>query len=320
MNKPSINSNWLPTGSIENLKKRSQILAKIRQFFAEHNVWEIETPLLGNSTATDPHIYSLTIARQEKDKPPIYLQTSPEFPMKRLLAAGSGSIYQITKAFRGEEKGRLHNTEFTMLEWYRVGFDHHQLMDEMDALLKCLLNTPAAERLTYTAAFKIHTGIDPLMAQTAEFENCAQQHGLTTAKNSDANDVDFWRHLLMSHLIEPQLGKDRPTFIFDFPASQAALARIRNDHPPVAERFEVYFRGIELANGYHELNDAKEQKKRFLADNERRRILNLPQIPLDEYLLAALAHGLPDCAGVALGVDRLIMLALNASTIEEVSF
>lgn len=304
---------WQPTATIKHLQQRAQILAAIRQFFAARQVLEVETPLLGDSTATDPFIGSLTTTGSMQ-----FLQTSPEFPMKRLLAAGSGSIYQITKAFRAEEHGRLHHTEFTLLEWYRVGFDHRQLMQETDALLQQVLHTPSAECLTYAQVFQQYLGIDPHLTSVAELENCARQYGLTHIQNPDAQDADFWRHLLMTHAIEPHIGQQRPLFITDYPASQAALARIRLDKPPVAERFEVYFRGIELANGYHELSDAKEQRRRFLADNQRRGALGLPQIPLDERLLAALTHGLPDCAGIALGIDRLVMLAVGANAIEEV--
>jgi lysyl-tRNA synthetase class 2 len=306
---------WRPTASITRLKQRNQILSHIRTFFAERDVWEVETPLLGHSTASDPHIASLTVPVGHETR---YLQTSPEFAMKRLLAAGSGSIYQLSKAFRSEEIGRLHRVEFTMLEWYRVGFDHHQLMDEIDALLQRILNTSSAERVTYRDVFKHYLDIDPLLADGAALEKCAREKGIKDLKNPHPADLDFWRHLLMGYFIEPHLGKDRPLFMTDFPVSQAALAKIRDGNPPVAERFEVYVRGIELANGYHELSDAAEQKRRFLADNQRREALQLPQIPPDEYLLAALSHGLPECAGVALGIDRLMMLALGADSIEEV--
>lgn len=293
-------------------------MADIRAFFAAREVWEVETPLLAHSTASDPHIASFAVSVAGNET--TYLQTSPEFAMKRLLAAGSGSIYQLSKAFRSEEQGRLHNREFTMLEWYRVGFDHHQLMDEMDALLHLVLKTPPAERRTYRALFLHYLGIDPLLADAAALEKTAHQQGLGDIRSTLPEDIDFWRHLLMSHCIEPHVGKERPLYVTDFPASQAALAKIGTDGhtPPVAARFEVYFRGIELANGYHELCDPIEQEKRFLADMQRRALLQLPAIPLDTHLLAALTQGFPDCAGVALGIDRLVMLALDAETIGEV--
>jgi lysyl-tRNA synthetase class 2 len=307
---------WHPTAPLTHLKKRSQILANIRAFFANRGVWEVETPQLARTTTCDPHIASLTLEISGQTH---YLQTSPEFAMKRLLAAGSGSIYQLSKVFRAEEQGRLHRMEFTMLEWYRVGFDHHQLMDEMDALLQEILKTPAAKRLTYQAVFLEYLGIDPLSADANLLEKTAHQHGLILQPTNPV-DIDFWHHLLMTHLIEPALKKinTQPIFITDFPASQAALAKIRSGTPPVAERFEVYVQGIELANGYHELCDPLAQKKRLVADNQQRKSMQLPEIPVDEELLAALTHGLPACAGVALGVDRLVMLALGEESIEAV--
>lgn len=308
---------WRPTAPLHHLQQRAQILQTIRAFFAERNVLEVETPLLGQTSASDPFINSLSLILPG-GKNPSYLQTSPEFPMKRLLAAGSGCIYQICKAFRAEEQGRLHGCEFTMLEWYRVGFDHHQLMDEMDALLSLVLRTQPAERCTYAELFNTYLDIDPHLATVKQLEECARKHGLTTLQNPDPNDANFWRHLLMSHFIEPHIGQSQPTFVMDFPASQAALARVRNGTPPTAERFEVYFKGVELANGYHELGDPLEQERRFDADNQRRRELGLPEMPLDTPLLAALNHGFPDCAGVALGIDRLMMLALGAESIAEV--
>ncbi len=309
---------WQPTASRQNLQQRAAILATIRQFFLDRHVMEVETPLLGHSTATNPFIDSLMVAEVNQHQHPPYLQTSPEFPMKRLLAAGSGSIYQICKAFRAEENGRFHNSEFTMLEWYRVGFDHHQLMDEVDELLKLILDTISAERVTYAQLFQHFVGVDPHTASASTLAARAQQRAISIPKNAHMEDVDFWRQLLMMHYIEPHIGQLRPIFITDYPASQAALARIRPGNPPVAERFEVYFRGIELANAYHELGNPDEQRHRFQLDNQRRAALGLPQIPLDNALIAALAHGLPDCAGIALGIDRLVMLATQATSIAEV--
>jgi len=300
---------WQPTASIKNLHKRAQMLKHIREFFAARDVLEVETPLLCQTSVTDPHIASIKVQRQ-------YLQTSPEYAMKRLLAAGSGAIYQICKAFRQDEAGRLHNAEFTMLEWYRPGFDHHQLMDEMDALFQHLLEMPAAERKTYAAIFHEHLALDPHTADLAELAACAKAHNINV--QMDVTERDTWLQLLMSECIEAKLGLTRPCFIYDFPISQAALARIQNTTPPTAARFEVYFQGIELANGFHELQDAKEQRKRFENNNIERQRLGLPTIPIDEYFLAALQHGLPDCAGVALGLDRLIMLAANCQNIAEV--
>lgn len=314
-------TNWQPTAPIANLKQRAIIIQKIRRFFAERNVLEVDTPALSAATVTDPHLHSIGAEFREEGAQHskiLYLQTSPEFAMKRLLAAGSGSIYQICKSFRNGEIGRFHNPEFTMLEWYRPGFDHHALMTEMDELLQAILASPKAERLSYADAFQRYLQLDPHTISVELLQNAAQQAGIQTSAELAQADQDTWLQLLMSHVIEPQLGQSQPTFIYDFPASQAALARVRQGNPAVAERFEVYVRGIELANGFHELADAKEQEHRFKADLNKRHHLGYPSVPIDLHLLAALKAGFPDCAGVALGVDRLIMLALNAIEIQQV--
>ena len=317
---------WRPTAPWTHLRRRAEILQQIRAFFVERSVLEVDTPSLSSATVTDLHLKSL---RCQLDVPKgdaepgaqvFYLQTSPEFAMKRLLAAGSGPIFQICKSFRDDESGRRHNPEFTMLEWYRPGFDHHRLMDEMDALLDRILGCGAAERLTYGEAFERHLAVDPHRATRRELADAAARAGIDFASSGEDSglDRDDWLHLLLSHEVEPHLGADGPTFLYDYPASQAALARIRAGDPPVAERFEVYWRGIELANGFHELTDAEEQRRRFEQDLASRKKAGLEQPPMDERLLAALNAGLPDCAGVALGVDRLVMAALNASHIDEV--
>ena len=312
--------NWQPTTTIADLKARAEIIAKIRHFFAERNVLEVDTPLLSNATITDPALHSFATtftgpgAARGKT---LYLQTSPEFAMKRLLAAGSGAIYQICKAFRNDELGRHHNPEFTMLEWYRPDFDHHDLMDEMDELLQLILNGEPAERLTYQQAFLRYAKLDPHSASLETLQDCAEQAGIAI-QQLKLTSKDAWLHLLMSHVVEPHLGQEQPTFIYDYPASQAALAQIRASYPPLAERFEVYVKGIELANGFHELSDAAEQHRRFFAELAERKNLNLPEVPIDYNLLAALEHGLPNCAGVALGIDRLVMLACKASSLQEV--
>ncbi|MEO1087601.1 MAG: EF-P lysine aminoacylase EpmA, partial [Acidobacteriota bacterium] len=238
-----------------------------------------------------------------------------------LLAAGSGAIYQICKAVRADERGRRHNPEFTMLEWYRPGFDHLELMDEVDALLQAVLGTPEAERVTYGDAFQIHAGVDPHRDPAAALRDAARATSFDVDAFADEDDRDFWLHVLGSQLVEPRLGDGRPTLLYDYPASQAALAQIRpgtGDSPAVAERFELYVDGVELANGFHELRDADEQRRRFENDLTERRRRGLPEGPLDERLLAALAHGLPPCAGVALGVDRLVMLAAGSDAIDDV--
>ncbi len=312
---------WRPSADLETLRQRSRLYAEIRSFFEARGVLEVETPLLAAAAATDLHLHSLSCrVSLASGQRPLFLQTSPEFAMKRLLAAGSGPIFQICKAFRDAEQGSRHNPEFTMLEWYRPGFDHHQLMDEMDALLAAVLGTPAARRQTYGQLFAQHLKLDPhsatphdLARRAAEIELRAQ--GMETASRDD------WLHLLWSHAVEPALGSGgRPTFVFDFPASQAALARLRPAAPEtgqaaVAERFEVYLNGVELANGFHELADAEEQRRRFMADLEARRASGRPAVPLDERLLAALEAGIGDCAGVAMGLDRLLMLRLGVDNI-----
>jgi lysyl-tRNA synthetase class 2 len=297
---------WQPTASTENLKKRAEIITQIREFFASRNVLEVETPLLSKATVTDVHLHSL------KTTGNLYLQTSPEYAMKRLLANGSSSIYQICKAFRDDESGRLHNLEFTILEWYRVGFNHHQLMDEMDELLQLILSMGVATRYSYQEIFEKFLKINPHNVDVATLQSYAREHKINLA----IDDKDALLQLLVSEVIEPKL-KD-VVFIYDYPASQAALAKIRKAKFPVAERFEVYVDGIELANGFHELQDAREQRQRFLNDLEKRQQLGYPKIPLDENFLASLEYGLPACAGVALGVDRLIMLALGVSHISQV--
>lgn len=296
-------NNWQPTASLPNLKLRAEILANIHQFFADRGVLEVDTPLLSAATVTDPHLHSLVTTKN------LYLQTSPEFAMKRLLAAGSGPIYQICKAFRDDEQGRQHNPEFTMMEWYRPGFNLQDLMRETDELLQCVLNFPPAEKLTYQQAFEKYLDINPHTAELSELKKRAKDIvGFT-------DDRDSLLQLLMSQHVEPNLTH---TFIYDFPASQAALARIRPGNPPVAERVEVYINGMELANGFYELTDAHEQKQRFLNDLEQRKKLGYPAVPHDEHLIAALAHGLPNCSGIALGIDRLIMIAAKTNNIADV--
>lgn len=247
----------------------------------------------------------------------LYLQTSPEYAMKRLLCAGSGPIFQICKAYRNEEAGRNHNPEFTMLEWYRPGFDHFQLMAEMDELLTLVLDCPSADKITYQHAFEQHLGFDPLDISLSELKALAGKHGYGDIA-LDEHNGDNLLNLLFSQHVESKIAQDRPCFVYDFPASQAALARVSPADLRVAERFELYFKGFELANGFHELSDAGEQRRRFEQDNRKRETAELPVIAIDENLLAALESGLPDCAGVALGIDRLLMLALQKQDIAEV--
>jgi elongation factor P--(R)-beta-lysine ligase len=310
---------WHPTATLQTLITRATIIDKIRDFFKSRDVLEVETPLLANSTASDPYIQSFSThlsKPHDNHQKTLYLQTSPEFAMKRLLAAGIGSIYQICKAFRKEESGRLHNPEFTILEWYRLGFDHHQLMEEMDLFLNYVIGTQKAKKLSYQTLFLKYLGLDPHQASTTELQQYAIDHHLPIENKNF--DKDTWLQLLMNHFIEPFLGHDEPVFIYDFPASQAALSKIRHEPIPIAERFEVYIAGLEIANGYHELANPEEQQSRFEQDLIKRSAIQEAPVPLDHHLIAALMHGLPSCAGVALGIDRLIMLATKKTHIADV--
>src|SRR3989339_345887 len=309
---------WQPTAALETLQMRAKIMQKIRHFFDERGLLEVETPLLSQHSVTDPYIQSFeAVYENDAGNPQSYfLQTSPEYAMKRLIASGFGDVYQLCKAFRNHgEIGSEHNPEFTLLEWYRMGFDHHQLMDEMDDFLQYLLNCSKAQRFSYQHLFLHFLKIDPFELSAEDLKQFAQKNKIQLF-GSDY-DWDDWTAILLSHLIEPQLDPAIPVFIYDCPASQAALSKIRNDRPKVGERFEVYFKGIELANGFHELQNADEQLKRFQNDQQKRKNLNLKPMQVDQRFIAALKHGLPNCSGVAVGIDRLIMLALSLKTISE---
>lgn len=311
---------WQPSASIDALKQRAALISQVRQFFAARDVMEVETPIWSQAGATNPYIASFTSDYHPPGCNAIlgYLQTSPEYAMKRLLAAGSGCIYQISKAFRDGESGRYHNPEFTMLEWYRLGFNHEQLLQEVLALLTDVAKAPPAVRFTYAEAFQTFLEMNPHHASLSELHAGLARYHLDTVDNVDLTDRDLCLQLLMTEVIERRFDPTQPTVITDFPASQAALARILPGNPPVAARFEIYWQGVELANGFYELSDVKEQRARFQADLTERTALDLPMIPIDEHLLAALTHGLPECAGVALGIDRLIMCALGASNLADV--
>ncbi|HAS6997348.1 TPA: elongation factor P--(R)-beta-lysine ligase [Vibrio parahaemolyticus] len=314
-------TNWQPTASIEQLRQRATLIASIRQFFADRQVMEVDTPAMSHATVTDIHLHTFQtefVGPGYADGSKLFFMTSPEFHMKRLLAAGSGCIYQINKAFRNEENGRYHNPEFTMLEWYRVGFDHHKLMDEMDDLLQLVLKCGAAQRMTYQQAFIDELGVCPLEGSMAELKTAADKLGLSDIAEPE-EDRDTLLQLLFSVGVEHKIGQDVPAFVYDFPASQAALAKINPQDHRVADRFEVYFKGIELANGFHELDNPKEQLARFEQDNAKRLDMGLKPQPIDYHLISALEAGLPDCAGVALGIDRLIMLALGCDHIDQVT-
>lgn len=315
-----ITNQWQPTASMALLKKRAELIQAIRSFFLSREVMEVDTPAMSHATVTDVHLHTFKtefVGPGYADGRQLYFMTSPEFHMKRLLAAGSGSIYQINKAFRNEESGRYHNPEFTMLEWYRVGFDHHQLMDEMDDLLMMVLNCAKAERMTYQQAFISQLGVCPLTAEMSSLKEAAAPLGLSDIADQE-EDRDTLLQLLFSMGVETKIGKQVPAFVYDFPASQAALAKVNPNDERVADRFEVYFKGIELANGFHELDNPDEQLARFKDDNSKREKMGLAPQPIDYHLIEALKSGLPACAGVALGIDRLIMLALGATHIDEV--
>jgi lysyl-tRNA synthetase class 2 len=307
---------WRPSADLGQLRARAALLARIRQFFAERNVLEVETPLLAGSGVTDPAIEPLLVERGTSLSAPRFLQTSPEYAMKRLLARDGEPIFQLARAFRDGEAGARHNPEFTLLEWYRPGFDHHRLMAEVAELVRHCLGERAVHKRSYRSLFSEFLALDPFTASAAELAAAARRHIDT---GTLAGDRDLWLDLLMSHLIEPQLAALGMVLVYDYPASQAALSRVVEvDGFRVGQRFELYVDGLELANGYFELGDGDEQRLRFEADNARRREHGLPERPLDEHLLAALAHGLPDCSGVALGVDRLLMLATGVSDIRRV--
>jgi lysyl-tRNA synthetase class 2 len=315
-----MSEDWRPACGREALVLRGALLAAIRAFFAARDVLEVETPALSQAGATDPHLHSF-LAGSPTGNHRYFLHTSPEYPMKRLLAAGSGSIYQLCKVFRAGESGRRHNPEFTLLEWYRTGFDARALMTEVDACLRQVLAgrvvLSATISLTYRDAFLRHAAVDPLNATAAQLAECLRDHHVDWQASAGV-DRGMLLDLLMTHVVEPRFAPDSPTFVYDYPADQAALARLIPGDPPVAARFEVYLGGLELANGFHELTDPIEQRRRFEADLHRRAAQDLASMPVDEHLLAALAHGLPDCAGVALGVDRLLMIAAGAASIQEV--
>ncbi|MBS0394330.1 MAG: EF-P lysine aminoacylase GenX [Proteobacteria bacterium] len=306
-----------PSAAPAILAARAAMNARCRAFFAARGVLEVETPILAQATVTDVHLASLATAIAGRPAP-YYLQTSPEYAMKRLLAAGSDDIYQLCKVFRDGESGRLHNPEFTMLEWYRRGLDHHALMAEVEALLEALLGARfqwPAERLTYRAAFERALGVDPLSAPLTTLAGLARERAGAADPGTDRDAV---LDLLMAVVVGPTLGRGRISFVHEYPASQAALARLLPGTPAVAARFEAYGEGLELCNGFHELADPAEQRRRFEADRAARAARGLPVPPVDERLLAALAAGLPDCAGVALGLDRVLMLATGCGSIREV--
>ncbi len=311
----------LPSCDLAALQARAQMYQQIRGFFAERHVLEVETPILSQAAVTDVHLASIAAMRHVAGKAQThYLQTSPEFAMKRLLASGSGAIYQICKVFRDDEHGRKHNSEFSMLEWYRPGFSLKELMFETADLLQlCLRQRFEDVRpmvLSYKHAFQDRLDINPLQASLQQLKDCANRVGL----HLDLGDDRLaYMDLLFSHMVEPSLGFDAPVFLTDFPPQMASLAQVKIDEEgeSVAARFEVYIEGLELANAYDELGDATQLRQRFAADNAARLAQGLTVMPIDENLLAALPD-MPACSGIALGLDRLLMVAQQKMRIEQV--
>jgi len=310
MNTPE---SWRPTAAPAQLKARACLLRDIRDYFSGRDVLEVETPVITMAGNTDPEIQSI---RTDSGG---YLRTSPEFALKRLLAAGSGDIFELGRVFRAGESGHYHNPEFTLLEWYRTGFSYHQLMDEVAVLVRRCgrgkFDQWPQERLTYRQLFLRYLDLDPFSADKQVLCAAAKQHGISDIEL----DRRQWLDLLISLVIQPALPEENLTFIYDFPAGQAALAKIRPENPPLAERFELYLGRTELANGYQELTDAIEQRQRFDAENAQREKRGQAIIEVDRHLIAALEHGLPECAGVALGVDRLLMAISGVDEISEVT-
>jgi lysyl-tRNA synthetase class 2 len=315
---------WQSTLTWQNAQRRAKILQQIRQFFAQRNVVEVETPALSQGTVTDVYLDALSCKYDFLADSPaghsteLFLQTSPEFHMKRLLASGYGCIYQIAKAFRHEESGNNHNPEFTMLEWYRIGFDQFELMSEVSELLQVVLGGDKALFTSYQDIFITTVAIDPLEASFDELVEVLNKHDKAADWLIEMNDADLLLQFIFTEIIEPTIGINQPQFIYDFPIAQASLAKRSIDDARVAQRFECYFKGIELVNGFNELTDATEQVVRFEEDNAKRAAQGLPVKPIDENFIAALNHGLPQCSGVALGIDRLVMLAIDSDHISEV--
>ena len=311
---------WKPTVNLKNLKIRAHLLALIRQFFAERNVLEVETPILSQAGNSDANIESFQVqfnGHKSAGSGLRWMRTSPEFALKRMVAAGVGDCYELGRVFRNGEAGKRHNPEFTMLEWYRVGWNHNQLMDETAELVRAAMHMVGKKStvrdISFRQLYQEKFGFDPLTANEGELRGPLAVYGI----DPTGLTRDDWLDLLMTHLIQPSIPANRILMVYDYPASQCALAKLRPDDVAVAERFEVYVGPSEVANGYHELTDAKEQRERFGLDLARRQKRAQLQAPVDERLLAALPK-MPACAGVALGVDRLLMAILGTDRIQDV--
>ncbi len=318
-------SDYLPTATLSMLQLRAKFLAAVRRFFDSRGYFEVDTPLLSHDRVVDPHLEPFHV---DVSAIPLYLQTSPEFAMKRLLAAGAQAIYQVGHVFRAGELGRLHNPEFTMVEWYRADDTHLDQMQVVEDLIVELFRESSSRlatngpvpflRTTYRDAFRKYAGCDVISLDNAGLAELTRAKNVAAPESLNRDDRDGWLNLLLAELVEPFLGRERPEFLVDYPASQAAIARIRDEDPPVAERFELYIRGIELCNGYRELTDAHELRRRMDAESHRLVSAGQPALATSSRLLAAMEAGLPPCAGVALGFDRLLMLAAGAQSLDEV--
>lgn len=312
---------WEPACDITYLRTRAQVMSKIRRFFADRSVLEVETPLLCSATGTDPQLdFFSSYFHSQPDNMEMFLQTSPEFAMKRLLAAGSGSIYQICKAFRNGELGRYHNPEFTILEWYRIDFNLNQLMEETADLIVELLGIPteSISRISYKELFEKVTGLNPLFFNQKEYAEYAANNKIKDAILLCEDDHAMWLDFIFSYKVQPTLKEQSLCMVFGYPAIQSSLARINQNDSRVADRFEVFIKGIEVGNGFFELADAVEQERRFDQENSSRQVKKLRTINKDEKFLDALRHGLPDCSGIALGIDRLLMSIADVNSLNDV--
>ena len=319
---------WMPACDIEHLRLRATVLSAIRTFFEQRSVLEVETPLLCHATGTDPQLdffssnYHCVPNNKGIKNKEMFLQTSPEFAMKRLLAAGSGSIFQICKAFRNGESGRLHNPEFSILEWYRLGFNLDQLMAEVAELLVQLMKNhchiESVHKVSYSELFEQVTGLNPLVFCQKSYARYASENAIGDAVSICENDHAMWLDFMFSFKVQPVLANHQIAMVYGYPAIQSSLARINQDNPLIADRFEVFINGVEIGNGFFELSDAKEQERRFDQEISSRCTKGLPAVEKDKRFLEALQFGLPDCSGIALGLDRLLMMIANVETLNDV--
>lgn len=314
---------WQPTCSIESLRLRAKLLQKIRSYFSARDVLEVETPLLSHSCGTDPYLdFFTTTYEYAAQSNKLFLQASPEFAMKRLLCAGSGSIYQICKAFRKGESGRFHNPEFTMLEWYRVGYNLEHLMDDVEDLLVFLskesLSLSTTEKYSYREVFTNVTGLDPFVFSVEQYSAFVIKHNRAEALTICGHDHNLWLDFIFSHYVQPSLGLSGFCLVYGYPATQSSLARINIENPEIVDRVEVFFKGVELGNGYYELQDAQEQNQRFDNEIQVRQEIGCPLVVKDDRLISALYEGLPDCSGIAIGLDRLLMILTESVSIDDV--